>query len=324
MLAKLRWGWILALLFLATVISLGTSFAQREVFRYFPETGHRVHGEFLNKFLSALDPSLVYGDPITGEFQTQTVPKYPNLIVQYFHRARFEYHPENPVELQVVLSNLGELIYELDQPGLVVSAPTNFSACRYFKDTDHHVCYAFLDFFDAYGGIAQFGYPISEIEIHEGRLVQYFQRARFEWHPELSSGQRVKLTDLGDHYFDLYENPEYRHPSDLDSNVPSPVLGLKVYAFVEVAVVNPGLMQELYVIVRDQRMRALANAQVVFTLTLPDGAEERYIMPLTNSRGFTSLNFPTRLQPWGVAVITVTVTYDRIQEQTRSSYRIWW
>jgi hypothetical protein len=324
MLARLRWGWVLALLFVAVAISLETSFAQKEAVKYFPETGHWVRDDFLTEYASVSNPLLLYGFPIASEFQTQTVPNHPNLRVQYFQRSRFEYHPENPEELRVILTNLGELIYELDQPATPVAVPTNFPTCRYFPDTDHHVCYAFLDFFDAYGGIAQFGYPISEIEIHDGRLVQYFQRARFEWHPELPSGERVKLTDLGDLYFDLYENAEYRNPEEIDSNAPSTVLDLKVYAFIENAVVRPGLMQDIFVIVRDQRYRAIANAQVVFTVTLADGSEDRYIMPLTDAHGITSLEFPTRSHVWGVAEISITVTYDQFQKQTRTSYRIWW
>jgi hypothetical protein len=324
MLAKLRWGWILALLFLAAAISLEPSYAQQEAVSYFPETGHWVKGDFLTAYASVSNPSLIFGNPITGEFQTQTVPNHSNLTVQYFQRSRFEYHPENPEELRVILTNLGELLYELEQPGVAVAVPTNFPSCRYFNETDHHVCYAFLDFFDAYGGIAQFGYPISEIEIRDRRLVQYFQRARFEWHPELPSGQRVKLTDLGDLYFDLYENAEYRNPEEIDNNVPSPVLDLKVYAFIEKAVIRPGLMQEIYVIVRDQRYRAVANAQVVFTIILTDGSEDRYIMPLTDIHGLTTLEFPTQSQVWGTAEIAITVTYDQFQKQTRTSYRIWW
>jgi hypothetical protein len=324
MMVKLRWGCISALLLLAATLGLDSSFAQRETLKYFPETGHQVQGDFLTTYTSVSNPLLLFGYPITDEFRTQTESSHPNLRVQYFQRSRFEYHPENPDELRVILTNLGELIYSLDQPGTEISVSTNIPTCRFFPDTNHHVCYAFLDFFDSNGGIAQFGYPISEIEIRDGRLVQYFQRSRFEWHPELTSGQRVILTDLGALYFDLYENKEYLNSKEIDSNIPSPVLDLKVFAFVEKAVINPGLIQEIFVIVRDQRYRALTNAQVVFMVKLSDGKEERFIMPLTNDHGITALEFPTRTQPWGVAEISVTVTYDKFQKQTRTSYRVWW
>jgi hypothetical protein len=61
------------------------------------------------------------------------------------------------------------------------------------------VIYAFFSFFDNNGGAELFGYPISEYgpENGTGRIVQYFQRARLEWYPELAPEQRVQLADLG-------------------------------------------------------------------------------------------------------------------------------
>jgi hypothetical protein len=45
--------------------------------------------------------------------------------------------------------------------------------------------------------VAVFGYPISEPFESGGILVQYFERSRFEYHPELPNGSRVLLTRLG-------------------------------------------------------------------------------------------------------------------------------
>ena len=49
--------------------------------------------------------------------------------------------------------------------------------------------HGFLTYWQSHGGLAQFGYPITEIfeeRLADGRvyLVQYFERARFEYHPE--------------------------------------------------------------------------------------------------------------------------------------------
>src|SRR4051812_24390164 len=50
--------------------------------------------------------------------------------------------------------------------------------------------HGFLSYWQAHGGLAQFGYPLSaesaEISPTDGRLVltQWFERNRFEWHPE--------------------------------------------------------------------------------------------------------------------------------------------
>lgn len=34
-----------------------------------------------------------------------------------------------------------------------------------------------------YGARSAYGYPISEEVVEDGRTVQYFERARLEWHP---------------------------------------------------------------------------------------------------------------------------------------------
>ncbi len=69
----------------------------------------------------------------------------------------------------------------------------------YFNETGHNVSGTFLAFFNTYGGLEQFGYPRTE-EINEnGLIVQYFQRARFEHHPEFAgTPYEVELTLLGD------------------------------------------------------------------------------------------------------------------------------
>ena len=69
----------------------------------------------------------------------------------------------------------------------------------FFPETDMSVSFGFKRFFEERGGLDIFGYPITpEIQEH-GFTVQYFQRARFEYHPE-HAGTRyeVQLGLLGD------------------------------------------------------------------------------------------------------------------------------
>lgn len=54
---------------------------------------------------------------------------------------------------------------------------------RFFPETSHNVSGAFLQYWQQYGGLAVFGYPLSEEFEFEGRRMQYFERARFELHP---------------------------------------------------------------------------------------------------------------------------------------------
>src|SRR6185369_5281438 len=67
---------------------------------------------------------------------------------------------------------------------------------------------AFWDYWVANGQLAQQGYPVSEEFVErsdtDGKnyLVQYFERAVFEWHPEQKDPKyRVLLSLLGTSYY---------------------------------------------------------------------------------------------------------------------------
>ena len=56
--------------------------------------------------------------------------------------------------------------------------------CLYFFETKQSLCFGFRAYWETYGGLAIFGYPISaEIADSSGTTVQWFERARFEWSP---------------------------------------------------------------------------------------------------------------------------------------------
>jgi len=74
----------------------------------------------------------------------------------------------------------------------------------YFPATGHTLRGAFLDYWNRYGGLTQFGYPITEEffeEVgpdHKQYQVQYFERNRFERHPEnAGTPSEVLLGTLG-------------------------------------------------------------------------------------------------------------------------------
>lgn len=74
------------------------------------------------------------------------------------------------------------------------------SQTLFFSETGHHLSNraGFLDFWRANGQVLIFGYPITEEIIEDGRIVQYFERARFEYHPALASGAaQVRIGLLG-------------------------------------------------------------------------------------------------------------------------------
>jgi uncharacterized protein YkwD len=130
-------------------------------------------------------------------------PLTPELIeggttVQYFERVKMEWHPEfNAQGTPVLFTRLGAEISAGSPFGRVKPvAATNSRS--YFDATGHSLGEPFRSFWRNNGGISLFGYPISEPVHQDGMLVQWFERARMESHPELASkGQPVQLTLLG-------------------------------------------------------------------------------------------------------------------------------
>lgn len=74
---------------------------------------------------------------------------------------------------------------------------------RTFQETGHTVSGRFLEYWDSHGGLAQQGFPISEpmqeVSETDGKtyMVQYFERAVFEMHPENQPPNDVLLSLLG-------------------------------------------------------------------------------------------------------------------------------
>ncbi|NUM48700.1 MAG: hypothetical protein HUU38_28670 [Anaerolineales bacterium] len=282
----------------------------------FPQTGHTITGEFLTFYQQVPNPELVYGYPITEQMTSKE-----GLIVQYFQKVRFELHPEQPTGQQVQLTPLGRLMYK---PGTPFSISKNPATCRTF-DSGFDVCYSFLEFFDQQGGLPQFGLPISEVEEREGRLVQYFEYARLEWHPdsvEAGLSQEVQLSYLGRQYFDQFgEEASLLWP--LEGSFGQDVVSVRVHAFPVQAVVSPGESQVVYVIVQDQNLNPIPAMNVTLQMTYPGGATTTLPLPLTNEFGYTSGQVPFAPQDGiGIVEIEVSALNAAFEAKTRTSFRI--
>ena len=215
--------------------------------RFFAETGHWVRDEFLSFYESAPDPLLLFGYPIT---EAMPHPMRQGVEIQYFQRARMELDPSQPPNQQVNIAPLGEWLYDITQRGDATNFATNTGACRYFPANGKNVCYAFLQFYDNHNGKTYFGEPISEVEVLEGRLVQYFEYARMEWRPEMPAGQRVALTDVGRLDFDrTIGNIRLMGASD---NLPVVSLtSIQVRAFAARPLIAAGQQQTIFAVVQD-------------------------------------------------------------------------
>jgi hypothetical protein len=209
----------------------------------------------------------------------------------------------------------------------LLPVPPNSPACESFI-TGHSVCFAFLDFFNENGGVTQFGYPISGFEIHDDWIVQYFQSARFEWHPELPTGQRVKLTNLGRRYFYAYgEDPDLLRPNIGNDAIPfleQPPDNLKVYAFTKNPILSFQNEQTIHVIVRDQYLRPIENATISIEIVYPNGEVTTVQVSPSDENGIGTRSFSVSLSTPGIVEIIVTATYQTLQQQTKTSFQIWW
>ncbi|MCL5961747.1 MAG: L,D-transpeptidase [Chloroflexi bacterium] len=180
------WVWLLAPA-LTTRAYAATEVPDRV---YFSETGHTLSSRFLN-YWHHTGRLAVFGFPISEERQED------GLTVQYFERARFEYHPENPERYQVLLSQLGRATGRAT-PAVLPGTPTAEAAdWTYFVETGHNLAYGFKEYWEKNGGLPNFGYPISEESRENGVTIQYFERARFEYHPENPKPYDVLLSHLG-------------------------------------------------------------------------------------------------------------------------------
>jgi hypothetical protein len=78
---------------------------------------------------------------------------------------------------------------------------------QHFPETGHTVSGAFQTFWQQHGGLATFGYPLTEAFEEDGRTVQYFERQRFELHPENAAPWNVLLGLLGSEALDGSAHP---------------------------------------------------------------------------------------------------------------------
>jgi hypothetical protein len=168
---------------------------------YFTEVQHTLRGPFL-RYWQSHGGLPIFGFPLSEEFEEVNAANGQTYLVQYFERNRFEYHPEFAGTPNEVL--LGLLGVERTQGrSFAPGAPGPLDAThQWFPAVQHNLSGAFLQYWNNRGGLAIFGYPISEpfeeVNPTDGRtyLVQYFERNRFELHPEFAGTPAEVLLGL--------------------------------------------------------------------------------------------------------------------------------
>jgi hypothetical protein len=184
-------------LFLVTPVFADAAAATSPTRVYFTETGHVVANGFLQYWRENGGP-MMFGYPLTEEMSQN------GLTVQYFERAVFEYHPDAPDGWKVQLRRLGaDQTTSNNNPAFNPVNGSSDANCTFYAETGHRLCFGFRDYWQNHGALAMFGYPISEefqevnADAGETYTVQYFERARFEYHPENAPQYQVLLGRLG-------------------------------------------------------------------------------------------------------------------------------
>ncbi|HNP73961.1 MAG TPA: hypothetical protein PKK15_22785 [Kouleothrix sp.] len=186
-------GLLLAVPLLALAPQLGApALAQSQ--RCFAETQLCIAGP-IRAYWERNGGLATFGYPITP-LQTERVESQ-DLPVQWFERDRLEDHGA----AGVMAGRLGAEILEWQgrawQP---LPAAAGNRGCRYFPETQHSVCQPFLSYWERNGGLARFGYPLTEGTAESAGnwygAVQYFERRRMEYHEEFAGTRSETLLGL--------------------------------------------------------------------------------------------------------------------------------
>ena len=188
---------------------------------YFLESGHTLRGSF-RIYWQAHGGVAQFGYPLTEELKEVNPDDGQQRTVQYFERAMLELHPDKAGTLfDVQLAPLGRWLLQAHEKAAeaigtklvgidpIPDAP-NTPTYQFFRETRHSVKGEFLKFWQTHGGLARFGYPVgeelNEVSPADGKvhIVQYFERARLEWHQEQAgTPQQVQLGLVGREWLEL-------------------------------------------------------------------------------------------------------------------------
>ncbi len=173
---------------------IGSGMALADGSQYFPLSGHTVASPFLDyvlshggfaKFGQPVDQAHSISDGQTQDFQQLKVRTHPKFA-------------ESDYFLEQAPASSNFAIGAAYAPFSPAPAPPSGGDSEYFATTGHSVSGPFRRFFDSHGGLTVFGYPRTEPFQQQGWKVQWFQRAEFQFHPELAgTPYEVQLRLLG-------------------------------------------------------------------------------------------------------------------------------
>lgn len=184
--------------------------------RCFPETGQCIEGRFAS-YWTQNGGLAVFGFPVTAAADEANRDTGNTYLTQWFERNRFEAHPESAAPYDVQLGRLGDdRLRQLGRDWKTEGREAGPQAdCLWFDQTGHNVCTDFRAYWESHGlefdgqrgtsyaeSLALFGLPLTAPKRETNQsgdtvLTQWFERARFEFHPNNPAAFRVLLGLLG-------------------------------------------------------------------------------------------------------------------------------
>ena len=196
---------------------------------FFTETGHNLCEPF-QAYWGDNGGLPVFGYPVTEAENEMNLDLGQEFLTQYFERERMEHHPDNAgTPYEVLLGRLGnEVLLEMDRDWTTFPQ-ADPSAEHYFAETGHAIGAEFWEYWSSHGldlgddgvsfaeSLALFGFPISEPAMETNSsgdtvLTQWFERARFEHHPDNPEEFQVLLGLLGNEILEYRDGGEEPPP----------------------------------------------------------------------------------------------------------------
>jgi capsule synthesis protein PGA_cap len=175
-------------------------------------SGQRVGGDFAQYYATigsgatphpAQEATALIGLPLGPVAQELSGDCRSTVSVLYTERQRLELHPEASWPFRVTGTQIGAEVYRQRYQPREVQRRTDLDGAAIPNDR-------FRRFYQAYGGLPMFGYPVSgelsepDATTGQPKTVQYFERARFELVPGAPEDapplEQVRLGALGREY----------------------------------------------------------------------------------------------------------------------------
>jgi len=238
---KVRVGLLLSAMLVAVMPALLVGGGTAHADTYFAQTGYSIWGPF-ETYWQTQGGLAQFGLPRTSVYHAGK-----DYDAQWFERALFTWNPNNPNAYKVQLGLLGNEITASrhnEAPFLTAKPGTGG---QYFAQTGHNLSGKFLTYWQETGGVPIYGYPISEPFMEQSKsdgntyLVQYFERNRFELHPELAGTQfEVQLGLLGSELLDAHGGPEAIAAMPKPTSYPASTAGGGIHIPPGTVVTSPG------------------------------------------------------------------------------------